>query len=459
MPNTKLLTAVLVPALALGTFKLWKAAETSLHAYTAPSAGEIAHVADVAAATHAEAAEKAKHVLTPPFKALAPVAAASDSVPALLSPLVESELPPIGSGPQSVPVPMPAVNATAEDVKAVTVVAAKMAKADIKFQNTDILSASEQGIIQQTILGNGRERTVVTLRNNSPTPLRVGIPAGQLLESGRNSVVVARPAEAELMPAQSLEIRLVTAALYSANKVSDAAYKPSYKTAPKLEKFLSWVAQHPQVNVPALQTAVLALTENLPLNALAKFAPANGIASKLSTDAFRVETSDLIGALSALRNSGVALDTIALSIDPQLKIESMIEPLSRESAKRFYGITEEHEWDFWKRELLNGDPGTRHYALFGIARFYPQIALDMLPKWAREVKTHSVYRMSAIQALADTQRPEALSILTALSEELGTTSELGKAATQAATYLDTRLSKSSANPVVAFRGKNSVSGQ
>jgi hypothetical protein len=457
MPNTKLLTAVLLPALSFGTFKLWKAAETSLHEYSSPSASEIAHVADVAATTHAEAVEKANATITPMLKPLTPVAAAADSVPASVSALVDPELPPIGSGPQSIPVPV--VNATKDEVNDLTAVAAKMAKADIKFQKTDILSASEQGIVQQTILGNGRERTIVNLRNNSPTPLRVAIPAGQLLESGRNTVVVARPAEVELMPAQMLEVRLVTAALYSANKVGDSAYKLSYQTAPKIENFLAWVVKHPDVNAPALQTAVLALTENLPLNALAKFAPANGIASKLSTDGFRVDTADLIGALSALRNSGVALDTIALSIDPQLKIESMIEPLSRESAKRFYGITEEHEWDFWKRELLNGDPGTRHYALFGIARFYPQIALDMLPKWAREVKTHAVYRMSAIQALADTQRPEALPILQALSDELGATSELGKAATQAANYLDSRLSQSRGATAVAFRGKNSVSGQ
>jgi hypothetical protein len=460
MPNTKILAAVIVPALTFGTFKLWRAAENSLDSYKAPSAGEVAKVAAVAADSHAEDALKlAAAEPAPVFKTPAPIALAADSVPAAASPLVEPDLPPIASGPQSIPAPRPAIIPTEDDIKVATTAAAKIAKADIKFQNTDILTASEQGTVQQTILGNGRDRTVITLRNNSPTPLRVGIPAGQILESGRNTVLVARPAEAELMPAQSLEVRLVTVALYSSNKVSDSAYKLSYQAAPKLESFLTWVAHHPEVSTPALQTAVLALTENLPLNALAKFAPSNGIASKLATDAFRVETADLIGALSALRKSGMKLDNIAMSLDPQLKIESMIEPLSREAAKRFYGITEEHEWDFWKRELLQGDPGTRHYALFGIARFYPEIAIDMLPKWVRETKTHPVYRMSAVQALADTQRPEALPILHALAEELGATNELGKAAAQAATYLDTRLAQAARNnPAVAFRGKKSVGG-
>ena len=56
--------------------------------------------------------------------------------------------------------------------------------------------------------------------------------------------------------------------------------------------------------------------------------------------------------------------------------------------------------DDWKNELLNGDQGTRHYALYGIARFYPEIALQMLPNWAREKRTARVFRLAAVQALA-----------------------------------------------------------
>src|SRR5207248_6726795 len=146
-------------------------------------------------------------------------------------------------------------------------------------------------------------------------------------------------------------------------------------------------------------------------------------------------TADLIAALTALRDCGGKMETFAIASDAQLRIEAMIEPLSREAAKRYYGITEEREWDFWKHELLEGSPSTRHYALFGIARFYPDIALEMLPKWAREAQTHPVYRLAAVQALADTQRAEALPILRGLADELGATTDLGKAATQAAIYL------------------------
>jgi hypothetical protein len=323
----------------------------------------------------------------------------------------------------------------------------------VTFEATELITAVEQGFIQANIHGNGRDSMHAQLRNNSPTPLKLSVPAGQVFENGRNVVITLRATEVEVMPAQTAELTLGTAALLSSNKLGDAPYKLSYQYVSRISAFLRWLGDHPEVTAPAAQTAVLALMENLPVNAFAKFAPANGIVSKLDTDAFRVETSDLIGALTALKASNSRVESLAIANDSQLKLELMIEPLSREAAKRFYGISEESEWDFWKHELLQGDPSTRHYALFGIARFYPEIALEMLPKWVREPKTHPVYRMSAIQAIADTQRPEALSLLMTLSAEVGAETELGKAAAQAATFLDQRLSQMVQAPVVAFRGK------
>lgn len=329
----------------------------------------------------------------------------------------------------------------------------------LEYETVELITAAQQGVVEATITGNAREIANVLLRSNSPAPWRVLIPAGQVLESGRNSVVVLRDAKVELAPGQRTEVRLHTAALHSSNKVVESQFKLSYQAVTKVQLFLTWLADHPEVSAPAAQTAVLALTENLPVNALSKFAPANGISGKFDTDAFRVETSDIVSALRALRDSGVGMQNIALTLDPQLRIEAMIEPLSREAAKRYYGIADEAEWEFWKHELLQGDASTRHYALFGIARFYPDIALEMLPKWAREPKTHPVYRLSAVQAIADTQRPEALPLLHRLGVELGPESELGKAAAQAAAHLDQRLAQLSQNsPIVAFRGKHRVGG-
>jgi hypothetical protein len=174
--------------------------------------------------------------------------------------------------------------------------------------------------------------------------------------------------------------------------------------------------------------------------------------SRFNTDAFRADTADLVSALTLLRSIGARESAIALTIDPQLKIEAMIDPTSRPIAMRYYGIDSEREWEFWRSELLEGEPSTRHYALYGIARFYPDVALEMLPRWAREARTNPVYRLSAVQALADTQRPEALGILATLHHELGAETELGKAAKGAGDYLDYQLAQTAAaRSAVAFR--------
>jgi hypothetical protein len=363
---------------------------------------------------------------------------------------------PVAAGPASageLPDPLPAATTPADAAS----VAVEATPAAVEFEETDILAAVQQGTIEATLRGNGRERVCVKLRNNSPAPMRVTIATGQVLEGGRNRVVVTRAAIAELMPARTVVLDLATAALNSSNIVGDASYKLSYRTADRVDGFLQWAGEHGVISAPAMQTAILAITENLPLKSLAKFA-ATGPAEN-NADAFRVETGDLLAALTALRDYGAKMETLALAADPQLRIEAMIEPLSREAAKRYYGITEGMEWEFWKRELLEGNPSTRHYALFGIARFYPDVALDMLPKWAREPQTHPVFRLAAVQALADTQRAEALPILRQIATEVGPTTDLGKAATQSANYLDKRLTElASRTQVVAFRDKGRVSG-
>ena len=367
-------------------------------------------------------------------------------------------LPPVAAGPAAPvavaePMPDPVASGPAEAAPAV----AASQPAAVEFEDADLLAAVQQGTIQATLRGNGRERMAAQLRNNSPTPMRVSVAAGQVLESGRNRVIVTHSATAELMPACTVELSLATAALHSANVLGDTPYKFSYQSAGRAEGFLQWANEQSGLTAPAIQTAILAITENLPLRALAKFA--QDAPGENSSDAFRAETGDLLAALNALRDCGAKLDTFAIAADPQLRIEAMIEPLSREAAKRYYGITENMEWEFWKRELIEGSPSTRHYALFGIARFYPDVALGMLPNWARGTQTHPVYRLAAVQALADTQRPEALPILRALATELGATTELGKAAAQSASYLDRRLTElASRTQVVAFRDKSQVSG-
>jgi hypothetical protein len=191
----------------------------------------------------------------------------------------------------------------------------------------------------------------------------------------------------------------------------------------------------------------------LPLSAVCKFPSISGeLKSRFNTDAYRVETYDIVMALTALRESGIKENALVITIDPQLKVEAMIDPLCRAVAMKYYDITPETEWEYWRKELLQGEASTRHYALYGIARFFPEIALEMHPKWARESRTTPVFRLAAVQALAETQRAEALPLLRELAAELGLKTELGRAAAGAAEYLEIRLAEAAAKqPVVAFR--------
>jgi hypothetical protein len=313
----------------------------------------------------------------------------------------------------------------------------------------ELQTALQDGLIAAETVGNGRDHVEVTLSNKQPAAITVRVSFGQMFESGRNLVIVARSAEVQVPAGQCAALDLQTAATRSTNVVGPGSYRLSPKTAPKLDMLLSYAQDHPELTPGALQTAVLALTDNLPLSALCKFTPAAGdLPSRFDTSAFRVDTGDLVAALAALREIGVRDRDLALTVDPQLKLEAMIEPQARAKAMNYYGISADREWDFWKGELLAGESGTRHYALFGIARFYPQVALEMLPKWAREKRTNASFRLAAVQALADTRRAEALPILQELVKELGRNTELGRAAADAAQYLDGELLKAAsiANP-------------
>ena len=313
-------------------------------------------------------------------------------------------------------------------------------------EEMDLAAGLRQGVFKAELKGNGREKLRAVIANTGKIPLTVRVRAGLVFENERNAVVAVRPDVLALAPGKTGELFIQTAALRSSNKVADAAFRLSPATAPKLDVLLGYIQDHAALTPGAIQTAVLALTENLPLSAVSKFSSAGGqLPSRFDTTAFRADTADIIAALLALRETGRADDDVAMSIDPQLKIESMIDPLAHATAMRYYGLTPETEWEYWKNELATGDISTRHYALYGIARFYPEVALDMLPKWAREARTSAIFRLSAIQALADTDRPEALPILRQLADDLGRYTDLGRAATSAAQYLDRHLSKVAAN--------------
>jgi len=322
----------------------------------------------------------------------------------------------------------------------------------------ELQTAVEQGILKASFVGNGHDMVRATILNRAKTKITVQVEAGQVFEAGLNSMVLIKPATIEMQGSQTIEVTFEAASTRCANKVSEQSYKLSYARVPKLETLLTYAQGHPEFTAPAVQTAILAITENLPLSAVARFPTLGGdMKSRFNTDAFRVETSDILCALVALRDAGVPDQSVALAVDPQLRIEAMIDPVCRPVAMRYYGISGTTEWEYWRRELLEGDMSTRHYALYGIARFYPDTALGMLPKWAREERTTPVFRLAAVQALIETRRAEALTVLRQLANDLGPKTELGRAALGAAETLQSRLAEQAKQPALTFRAGNTFS--
>ena len=318
----------------------------------------------------------------------------------------------------------------------------------------DLISALQDGTLTAEFRGNARQRLRMMATNRATQAVRLSVPAGQVFESANGLVVVLRARIIDFRPGETRLEEFSTVATASTNRVADATFVLSTASQPKLQALLEFLTDHPEVSTPAAQTAALAILENLPAGAFAKFAEVgNDLPEQWDTTGFKVETVDIIQALIVLRGLGMPDEQLAITVDPQTKIEAMIDPLAHAVAMRYYGIQREAEWAYWKHELLEGDPSTRHYALHGIARYFPDVALPMLPRWVRETRTSQVFRMTAIQALAETQRTEALPILRELEHELGPDTELGKAASQAAGYLNTVLNKpqSEGQKAVVFR--------
>jgi len=323
----------------------------------------------------------------------------------------------------------------------------------------DLLNSMKQGALNARFHGNGHDRLTVVATNHGTAPVRVRISEGLAFQSGHNVVVTVHPQNIVVAAGATVEQPVSTVALSSSNLQAELDYGYVSVDLSQYAPLLNYLSDHPEVTDGAAQTAMLALSENLPLRAVARFACKGAdLNSRFDTSAFKVDTLDIVDALLILREIGVPDDRLALTIDPQLRIEAMIDPLAHADAMRYYGITQTTEWSYWKNELTAGDPSTRHYALYGIARFFPDVALQMLPAWARETKTSPVLRMAAVQALAETQRVEAIPVLRSLAYELGQSTELGKTAHIAAEYLDGQVGEKPDNklPVIAFHSSAGV---
>jgi hypothetical protein len=317
-----------------------------------------------------------------------------------------------------------------------------------------------------TYRGNGRDALFAKLTSrpeNAPArPLLVTFPAGTVFETADHGVqmVLARPEIILLSPGETREIAIAAVATHL--QVPDGAY--TFVARPtrldRLDPLFAYLEKNPWMSVEAIQTAVLVMQENPALSAFAKFTLVSGVVAPgqkplpIPGDGhFRVPTQDIIAALIALKEIGLPRRSLLLAGEPQLKIESMIDPLAHADAMRYYDIGPDKEWAYWRDELLKGDMSTRHYALYGIGRYYPDTALQMLPAWARQANLPPTMRVAAIHAMAETGRLEAISLLQQIGYELGGNPEYSQAARAAIGFLENRREQpASTKPTIQFKG-------
>jgi hypothetical protein len=324
------------------------------------------------------------------------------------------------------------------------------------LHETTLEEALEEGLLEVRGLGDGRYHLSLYLTNTNEDPLAVKIPAGMVLEAGEVQMVTFRETTAFVPPRGQIEVNPPTVSVHLTDLNRQIPFHLTQKVVSELAVLLPYLEKRPDIPVPAVQIAVLALTDNVPLSAVARFRIAAGDSPLgLNTDAYRVHVRYIIQGLQLLQEIGYPLERLALMTDPQLKIESMVDPLSHAEACKFYKIPEEKEWTFWRDHLLTGPLDTRHYALFGIARYFPSTALRMLPEWALKQSLDPVYRESAIRALAQTAEDDALPVLERIAYDLEREPDLAKVAQEMVEVLRNALANPAPFPrPVPFRITN-----
>jgi len=265
--------------------------------------------------------------------------------------------------------------------------------------------------------------------------------AGEIYGSGRSQLVLLEDCDRMIPSRGVLETDLKAAALAIEGGSPGDVYTKSTVVIPKLDLLLAQIKAQPDLSRGALQTAILALAQNPPVDVFARFPRLHGATPAPGDGDFKVDVADIVTALQMLSEIGV--NDRALASDQQLKLEAMLDPATHDAAMRFYGIAPDMEWSYWKHALVDGDPSIRHYALYGIARYYPDVALKMLPKWARMANLQPIYRLSAVRAMAVTHRIEAIPILQQLEQEFGADTDLRQSADHATKYLTTQFNQPS----------------
>lgn len=313
---------------------------------------------------------------------------------------------------------------------------------DVQYVPTHVVAAMTKGEVDLEMRGDGRFLVQITARNRGREPIELVFQSGMVLVSENQLAEAMIPREASifLKPGEATRQNLEVVPGSCRNERRVRNYLVSVHRYELLEPWWDYLSMHPEVGSEAVRTGTLIIKENLPLSAFAKFDLATGaVPETLRGAGLEVEMRYIMEALFALEKAGYPEEGLAVLVDPQLQLEALLDPLTRAAAKRYFALTDSDEWELWEHQLKAGNPATRHYSLYAIARYYPDVAVQMLPRWARFQEMSLPMRRAAILALAEVRRPEAGALLAQLEHELGASPALGDAAMQAMNYWDAHV--------------------
>jgi hypothetical protein len=271
-----------------------------------------------------------------------------------------------------------------------------------------------------TLAGDGSPLLKANAVNATDAPLSWSFAAGTLFSNGTGQVVLLRDVSGSVPAKGQAESTLPVAATNTSKGQLTGAFTRLAGSISALEPLLKIIAGNKSLSPGAMQTAVLAICQNVSLDAISSV-PTNLRPPSLENNdplPFRESTPDIMSAFILLQEAGLDTRKMAMTGDPEFKLLAMLNPESHGTAKTFFGISDAQEWSYWRNQLLAGDPELRHYALYGIARYYPEVALQMLPHWVRTANVSHSYRVSAAWALALIDDRRARMELTGLRQEL-----------------------------------------
>jgi hypothetical protein len=286
------------------------------------------------------------------------------------------------------------------------------------------------------ISGDGFGSIEIAIDNGTESAVTRSWGPGDSFESSVNRMLVADRHSSEVPPLMRTSVALRAYPMTAGGRPTRRVYQVGEPIEGDLKRLAEAIADDSAISPAVARSAVLMLSDNPPLDVFAMFPrPQHAISPDLDLESFRVPTSDLVDALAMMKRLGLPWQNLQVATDLQFPIEAMYGTESHDKAAAFFGIARAREWVFWKRLLLHGPPSLRHYALFGIARYFPDIAILMHPGWVNATHLPYIFRVTAVRSLAITDRSEAIPLLRRVRRDWSGDAEMVRSAEAAIAYL------------------------